>query len=91
MGDNLHRFFLLQKRGESYSRYFPPLDNNIALKVLLAAVLEQCIVNRQDGDLDFFYNYLLALRKKFSDKRFYDLDIVGTELFKTYLASDSGD
>lgn len=80
----MHRFFLLQKRGECFSRYFPPLDNNIALKVLLAAVIEQCIVNRQDGDLDFFYNYVLALRKKFSDKRLYDLEIVATDLFKKY-------
>lgn len=78
------RYFLLQKRqsDDSYLRHFPPLEENVLIKVLLGAILEQCITDRLENDVDYLLNYILVLRGKLQDRKYYDIEVIGTEAFK---------
>lgn len=80
------RYFLLQKhpQKEVFVRHFPPLDDNILIKVLLGSVLEECIVERKEHDLDYLLNYILVLRSKLKDKKHHELEAVATDVFQKY-------
>lgn len=77
------KFFLLQRRDitGSYIRSFSALDDNIVIKVLLGAILEQCILDKSESDIDFLLNYILVLRTRFQEKKYYDLEVISTEAF----------
>lgn len=78
------KFFLLQKnetRGAGFCRTFSALDDNVVVKVVLGAVLEQSLLDRSESDLDFFLNYILVLKTRFQEKKHYGLEVLGTEMF----------
>jgi len=81
---SIQRYFLIHKieNETRYSRTFPPLENNIVLKILLGSLLEQCIADKDKTSLDDFLNYILLLRKKLIDEKTRDLEVVTTETFK---------
>ena len=84
MAQSENKFFLIHKmEGRNlYGRNFPPQENNVALKVILASILEKCLVEGREQDLDLFLSYLLVLRTKFQGKRYFDMEMVETEVFK---------
>jgi hypothetical protein len=78
------RFFLLQKNetsGAGFCRSFSALDDNVVVKVVLGAVLEQSLLDRSESDLDFFLNYILVLKTRFQEKKHYGLEVLGTDTF----------
>lgn len=78
------RYYLLQKKPQSslLLRHFPPLEDSILIKVLIGAILEQCIVERKENDLDYLLNYILVLRTKLKDNRHHDLEVISTDAFQ---------
>lgn len=78
------RYYLLQKRASDgcYQRQFPPLEENVLIKVLIGSILEQCLVDKLEGDLDYLLNYILVLRSRFNERKYYDMEVISTEAFK---------
>ena len=62
-----HRYFLLHKQPDkaNYVRNFPPLENNIFIKIIIGSILERCVVEGREHDIELFLNYLLVLRTRF--------------------------
>ncbi len=79
-----NKFFLVHKveGKELYARNFPPLEQNVILKVILGSVLERCLVEEREEDLELFMSYLLVLRTRFQDKKYFDMEVIQTEAFK---------
>jgi hypothetical protein len=77
------KYYLLQKQasGNGFSRSFSALDDNLIAKVLLGAIFEQIILDKSESDLDFLLNYILVLRTRFPEKKYYALEVIGTETF----------
>ena len=79
----MKKYFLLQpsERGDSYSRLFPPLEENVIFKVTLGAVLEQVIIERRNIDLQYFREYLELMKDRFTDRKYYDLEVIATSSY----------
>lgn len=77
------KYYFLQRRasGGGFLRCFAALDDNAVVKVLFGAIFEQLILDKSESDLDFFLNYILVLRTRFTEKKYYDLEVIGTEAF----------
>ena len=76
------KLFLLHKEGAQFRRYFPLLEDNAVVKLLLGAVLEACILERRTEDLQFFRHYLAELRVRFKEKKYYGLEVVESQAFE---------
>lgn len=83
MSGELKKYYLLQstERADGFSRIFPAYDENIIFKVTLGAVLEQLIVERRNVDLQYFKEYLEMMKDRFTDKKYYDLQVIGTDSY----------
>lgn len=77
------KYYFLQKSTTSngFYRSFAALDDNSIVKVLFGAIFEQLILDKSESDLDFFLNYIMVLRTRFTEKKYYDLEVIGTEAF----------
>lgn len=83
MSTELRKYYLLQstERGDGFCRIFPAYDENVIFKVTLGAILEQLIVERRNVDLQYFREYLEMMKDRFADKKYYDLQVIGTDAY----------